>query len=106
MKVSDLIQSQQISRVRPDQEIRRPDASGTDEKAQVNFGDTMKDFLNAVNEDKAEAAQKVEDIIQGRSENLAEAMSALEESGLSFQLMLEIRNKLVQSFQEINRIPV
>ena len=106
MKVSDLIQSQQISSVRQNQEAKRPDAGKTDEKAQVNFGDTMKEFLNAVNEDKIEAGKKVEDIIQGRSENLADAMAALEESGLSFQLMLEIRNKLVQSFQEINRIPV
>ena len=76
------------------------------ESSSVNFSDTIKDFLSAVNNSQKEAAEKVADIVQGKSENLADAMTSLEKSQLSFQLMLEIRNKLLESYNEIKRMPV
>jgi flagellar hook-basal body complex protein FliE len=76
------------------------------ESNQPTFADTIRGFVEAVNENQNIAAQKVTDLIQGRSENLADAMSALEESRLSFTLMLEIRNKLLESYQELNRISI
>jgi len=72
----------------------------------ISFGDTIKDFLTTVNNSQKDASEKVSDVIQGRSENLAEAMTGLEEASLNFQLMLEIRNKLIDSFNEIKRMPV
>ena len=72
----------------------------------VNFGDTIKDFLTTVNDSQKEASAKTADVIQGRTENLAEAMACLQESQISFQLMLEIRNKLIESYNEIKRMPV
>jgi flagellar hook-basal body complex protein FliE len=71
-----------------------------------SFSDTIKEFLTAVNNDQQTAASKVQEIVTGQSQNLTEAMAALEESRLSFQLMLEIRNKLVESYQEINRMQI
>jgi len=72
----------------------------------INFGDTIKDFLTTVNDSQKEAGAKAVAVIQGRSENLAEAMASLQESQISFQLMLEIRNKLLESYNEIKRMPV
>ena len=77
-----------------------------DAKEKISFADTIKDFVSAVNDKQLNAGEKVQEIIESRSENLAEAMSAMEESRLSFQLMLEVRNKLMESFQEINRMQV
>ena len=71
-----------------------------------DFGDTISDFLKAVNDNQKESSQKVQDVIQGKSENLHEAMTKLEESKLSFQLMLEIRNKLLDGYKEIERMQV
>lgn len=73
---------------------------------QKDFGDTISDFLKAVNDSQAASSQKVTDIIEGKSENLHEAMVMMEESKLSFQLMLEIRNKLLDSYKEIERMQV
>lgn len=80
--------------------------ANTKETNQKDFGDTISDFLKAVNDTQKESAQKVSDVIQGKSENLHEAMMMLEESKLSFQLMLEIRNKLLDSYKEIERMQV
>jgi len=94
---------QALSRIKPNPAIK----NGTiKENPKNSFGETMKGFLTAVNQDQHAAAQKVQEIITGQSQNLAEAMMALEESRLSFQLMLEIRNKLVESYQEISRMQI
>lgn len=71
-----------------------------------DFGETISDFIQAVNQQSRDSSQKVSDVIQGRSHNLHEAMASLEESGLSFKLMVEIRNKLLESYKEIERMPV
>ena len=80
------------------------DQSG--ESGNKDFGDMISDFLQAVNTDQGEATQKVADVIQGRSQNLHEAMATLEEAKLSFQLMLEIRNRLLESYQELQRTQI
>lgn len=71
-----------------------------------SFGNMISDFLKAVNENKIEATESVADILTGKSENLHQTMAKVEESKLSFELMLEIRNKLLESFKEIQRMPV
>ena len=76
------------------------------ESNKVNFADTIKNFLDAVNKDQKEASQSVEDVIMGKSETLADAMTKLEESNLSFQLMLEVKNRMINAYNELNRMQV
>ena len=71
-----------------------------------DFSATIADFLDSVNDKQKEAAGQVNDVIQGRSDNLHEAMTHLEEASLSFQLMIEIRNKLLEGYKEIERMQV
>ncbi|NOZ08223.1 MAG: flagellar hook-basal body complex protein FliE [FCB group bacterium] len=72
----------------------------------VSFSETIKDFLTAVNQSQKTAGKKVADVVEGKSENLAEAMTRLEESKLNFQLLLEIRSRLLDSYKEIQRMQV
>jgi flagellar hook-basal body complex protein FliE len=71
-----------------------------------DFGETISDFIQAVNDKSKEASGLVSDVIQGKSQNLHEAMASLEEAGLSFKLMLEIRNKLLESYKEVQRMQI
>ncbi len=71
-----------------------------------DFGEVISDFIQAVNDAQKESTEKVTEVIQGKTENLHEAMAALEEARLSFQLMLEIRNRLLESYQELQRTQV
>jgi len=75
-----------------------------DKKA--DFGDTISEFIHSVNDAAKDAGKKSMDIVQGKSDNIQEAMAALEESGLSFKLMVEIRNKLLESYKEVERMSV
>ncbi len=71
-----------------------------------DFGDTIGEFVKAVNDSQKTAAQEASNVIQGKSQNLHQAMATLEEAKLSFQLMVEIRNKLLESYQELERMQV
>ncbi len=71
-----------------------------------DFGDTIGEFIKAVNDSQKSAAQQASDVIQGKSQNLHQAMAKLEEAKLSFQLMVEVRNKLLESYQQLERMQV
>ncbi|MCF7800580.1 MAG: flagellar hook-basal body complex protein FliE [Candidatus Marinimicrobia bacterium] len=70
------------------------------------FADVLTEFLNSVNDKQFTAVAKTNEIISGESQDLISVMSSVEESRLSFQLLLEIRNKLLESFKEIQRMQI
>lgn len=71
-----------------------------------DFSQTIREFLNSVNDSQKSAAEKVTKVIEGSSENIAEAMTTVEEGRLNFQLLLEVRNKLLEAFREIQRMQI
>ena len=87
-------------------EIKQQEATVVKKDDSISFGDTIGNFLDAVNTAQMDAKYSVAEIVTGESENLHEAMAKVEEAKISFELMLEIRNKLLQSFQEIQRMQV
>jgi len=102
-KINDFIQSRNISHIENQKKTQK---SKQEDNQQLNFSDTIGDFLEAVNEDSKEANQAVQDVINHKSDNIAEAMSKLEEANLSFNLMLKIRNKVLDAYNQIKNMPV
>lgn len=103
-QIHDLIQSIQGPEASKKNTFKKSEESGG--AASKSFGDTMADFLKTVNSNSVEAGQAVTEVLQGNSDNLAQAMVSMEESKMSFTLMLEIRTKLLESYQEISRLQV
>jgi flagellar hook-basal body complex protein FliE len=87
-------------------QIKKTQQKKSDELPLRDFGETISDFIKNVNEKQIASGQKVADVINGKSENLHEAVISMEESKLSFQLMLEIRNKLLESYKQLERMQV
>ena len=50
--------------------------------------------------------EKTNELVSGESQDLLGAMTSMEESRLSFQLLLEIRNNLLESYKEIQRMQI
>lgn len=71
-----------------------------------SFADSMKELFYSVNDKAAVADTKVTQVITGENDDLHNAMIALEEANISFQLMLEVRNKMLEAYQEINRMNI
>jgi flagellar hook-basal body complex protein FliE len=71
-----------------------------------SFADTLKTFVSDVNEIQQVAADKDLKFATGEIKDVHEVMAAAEEAGLSLQLLLELRNKALDAYRELIRIPV
>ncbi|TVR54804.1 MAG: flagellar hook-basal body complex protein FliE [Puniceicoccaceae bacterium] len=71
-----------------------------------SFTDLVGRLVNDVDAKGKEAASQVQSLVAGESDNLHQTMIAMQESGLAFTLLVEVRNKLVESYQELMRMPV
>lgn len=66
-----------------------------------SFGDTLKEAVGDVDNLALDARYKVSNMIQSNGADVHDAMIAVEKADLSFQLMLQVRNKVVQAYQQI-----
>lgn len=71
-----------------------------------SFSDMVSDAINSVDEAQKTADQNVQNIVTGKSDNIHEAMISMEKAKLSFQLMMEVRNKAVETYQELSRMQI
>ena len=70
------------------------------------FSEMFEKFVRGVDQKKKISAQATQNLILGKSDNIHEAMVKSEESKLAFNLMIEVRNKLVDSYKELMRMQV
>lgn len=73
----------------------------------TDFGQMLKSTLNAVNDAQQRSAEMKVGFETGQSDaSLAEVMIAAQKASLSFRAVTEVRNKLVQAYQDIMNMPV
>jgi flagellar hook-basal body complex protein FliE len=78
--------------------------TSTSSDSSSGFWDALKTTLNQVQEVQNEADQKVTDLVTGKGEDIHSAMAAVEKADLSFQLVMQVRNKIVQAYQQVSQI--
>lgn len=72
----------------------------------TGFADFLKNAINEVNALQQHSAAMKEKLVLGEIDNIHQVMIAAEKANLSFQLTLQIRNKVVEAYQEIMRMQV
>lgn len=71
------------------------------------FAELLKSSIDAVNEAQTSASDMAAALERGdKSVALPEVMIALQKASLSFQAMTEVRNRLVNAYQEIMNMPI
>src|SRR5438132_13865758 len=70
------------------------------------FSDFLGEMVHDVNAKQAAANHAVEGVLSGQNVPLHQAMLSVEEASVSFQLMVEVRNKLLDSYQELMRMQI
>ncbi len=68
------------------------------------FGAMLRDAVSQIDQAQGTAQTKINEVIQGNGSDLHTAMIAVEKADLSFQMMLQVRNKIVAAYQEISRM--
>lgn len=79
--------------------------TGTEEEG-VSFSDTLSESLNKVNDLQKEADKAIEDFATGKTRNIHETMIAVNKADLAFRLTMQVRNKIVEAYQEVMRTQV
>ncbi len=70
------------------------------------FASLMNQGMSEVSQQHTQANQALEDLAFGRSDNMHQAMLRIAQADLSFRFLLEVRNKLIDAYQEIMRMQV
>ena len=78
---------------------------GTPAAGGQGFGDSLARMVSSVEASNATANRAVSDMIDGQGD-VHDAMIALQRADLTLQFTVQVRNKLVQAYQEIMRMPV
>ena len=89
--------------VSPSHELRPSSVTGANGPS---FANTLDHLVADVSGKQATASDAVAGLMSGQSVPLHQAMIAMEEASVSFQLMVEVRNKLLESYQELMRMQV
>ena len=71
-----------------------------------SFGNVLGRLVHDVNDKQAAAGETVRGLLGGQNVSLHQTMIAMEEASVSFQLMVEVRNKLLESYQELMRMQI
>ena len=72
----------------------------------ASFGNLLGQMVNEVGAKQAAAGDAVSGVLSGQNVSLHQAMIAMQEANVSFQLMVEVRNKLLESYQELMRMQI
>ena len=77
-----------------------------DETRGHNFEETLKTLISRVDTQIKESDRKAEEFAVGQNHDLHQVMIAAEKAEISFQFLLQIRNKLMDAYQELMRMQV
>ncbi|MER2077047.1 flagellar hook-basal body complex protein FliE [Psychrobacillus psychrotolerans] len=75
-------------------------------EAQADFGDFLKTAIQSVNENQKASDVATEKLINGGDIELHDVMIASQKASITLNTTLEIRNKVVEAYQEIMRMSV
>lgn len=110
MNLVDMYRQQQAAM----EQSRQAQAPGMDLAQQAGgvnappgaFGKMLTEFVGEVNAKQAHSTEMVTGLLSGKDIPLHRAVIAMEEAGVAFQMMVEVRNKLLEGYQELMRMQV
>lgn len=82
-----------------------PSSGGHTNAGGSGFLDVFHNAINQVKDLQSQADTQVSGMLSGDGQDVHAAMIAVEKANLAFELMVQMRNKIVSAYQEVSRIP-
>ena len=70
------------------------------------FGQVLSESITEVNNLQLQADTAVENLASGKSQNIHETMIAINKADLAFRMTMQVRNKVIEAYQEVMRMNV
>jgi flagellar hook-basal body complex protein FliE len=74
------------------------------DEGQGGFGGVLASALQQVNQLSGGAEQQVGTLLKGGNADMSTVMIAVEKADIAFQLMMQVRNKIVTAYQDIEKM--
>jgi len=84
--------------------VARPKPAGGDDQA--DFKDVLMKNIEQVNRLQQDAEMAIEDLSAGKRDDVANVMIAKQKADMAFNMLLQVRNKLMDAYTEIKDIRV
>ena len=89
----------------PQSDAGLPSAGSSDQGSNGSeFLNTLRNAVSQVSQLQSEADTKTASMLSGDGQDVHSAMIAVEKATMAFELMLQVRNKIVSAYQEVSRI--
>lgn len=86
--------------------VDQPLSPGSVSETQGSFADTLKTAINNVNQLQKSSDKAAQDLATGRTDNVADVMIAAEKADIALRVMVQVRNKIIDAYQEIMKMQV
>ena len=93
-----------LQKLAPNSDVTAPAAGAPSGSA--SFSNVLGGFIQEVSDKQNAANDAVSGLLGGKNVSLHQTMISMEEASVSFQLMVEVRNRLLDSYQELMRMQI
>jgi flagellar hook-basal body complex protein FliE len=66
----------------------------------------LTDSFDQVRRLQHESGESIQNLVTGKQTNIHQTMIAMEKSSVAFNLLMQIRNKAIEAYEKIMRMPV
>ncbi|BDH61136.1 flagellar hook-basal body complex protein FliE [Lysinibacillus sp. PLM2] len=95
-----------VSLMAPTQITNQAAKLSTPYEAQQNFSNLLKDAISSVNNQQMESDVLTQKLINGQDVELHEVMIAAQKASITLNATMEVRNKVIDAYQEIMRMSI
>ena len=78
--------------------------SSTQKTKDASFSGMLKESVEKVNALQQQANTAIDELVLGNSKDIVQTMITVEKADVSFRLMMQVRNKIIQAYEEIMRM--
>jgi len=72
----------------------------------TDFMSTLRNAMDQVGDLQSEADTKVAQLLTGNGQDVHSTMIAVQKANLAFEMMLQVRNKILAAYQQVSNIPL
>lgn len=86
--------------------VRSTQTGGPRDPSQPSFKDMLNEQIEQVNQLQKDAKEAIEDLAAGRRDDLESVMIATQKADTAFRMLLQVRNKVMDAYEEVKQIRV
>lgn len=84
----------------------KPSAASKASTGMDQFAELLTDQIRDVNSMQTDANSMVHSLLTGGDVNEAEVLTAVQKADLAFRMLLQVRNKLIEAYREVQQIQI